>query len=116
MDKRKKIKGKRVIAGILLAGIMATTLAGCKNENISKKETEKIEKKIAETGFSKIHYVGNSFKKRSQVSDNSSLILSSHWRRGHWRNQRFGEKLIWIKPVIVNKSLGTPQKGHIYEI
>ena len=41
MDKRKKIKGKRVIAGILLAGIMATTLAGCKNENISKKETEK---------------------------------------------------------------------------
>ena len=87
----------------------------------SKKETEKIEKKIAETGFSKIHYVGNSFKKRSQVSDNSSLILSSHWRRGHWRNQRFGEKLIyekliWIKPVIVNKSLGTPQKGHIYEI
>ena len=30
-----------MIAGILLAGIMATTLAGCKNENISKKETEK---------------------------------------------------------------------------
>ena len=55
------------------------------------------------------------------VALNSSLILSSHWRRGHWRNQRFGEKLIyekliWIKPVIVNKSLGTPQKGHIYEI
>lgn len=87
----------------------------------SKKETEKIEKKIAETGFSKIHYVGNSFKKRSKVGDNSNLILSSHWRRGHWRNQRFGEKLInkkliWIRPVIVNKSLGNPQKGHIYEI
>ena len=92
-----------------------------KNNEKIKKETEKIEKKIAETGFSKIHYVGNSFKKRSQVSDNSSLILSSHWRRGHWRNQRFGEKLIyekliWIKPVIVNKSLGTPQKGPIYAI
>ena len=87
----------------------------------AKKKQKRLKKKIAETGFSKIHYVGNSFKKRSQVSDNSSLILSSHWRRGHWRNQRFGEKLIyekliWIKPVIVNKSLGTPQKGHIYEI
>ena len=35
------MKGKRVIAAILLVGILAATLAGCKNEDISKKETEK---------------------------------------------------------------------------
>ena len=35
------MKGKRVIAAILLVGISAATLAGCKNEDISKKETEK---------------------------------------------------------------------------
>ena len=35
------MKGKRVIAAILLVGISAATLAGCKNEDISKKEREK---------------------------------------------------------------------------
>ena len=41
MDKRKKIKGKRVIAGILLVGILVVTLSGCKNTGSGKKETEK---------------------------------------------------------------------------
>ena len=36
-----KMKGKRVIAGILLVGILATALAGCKNTGENKKETEK---------------------------------------------------------------------------
>ena len=35
------MKGKRVIAGILLAGILAVTLAGCKNTDKAKEETEK---------------------------------------------------------------------------
>ena len=35
------MKGKRIIAGILLVGILATTLAGCKNDSSSKKETER---------------------------------------------------------------------------
>ena len=35
------MKGKRVIAGILLAGILAVTLTGCKNTDNGKKETEK---------------------------------------------------------------------------
>ena len=35
------MKGKRVIAGILLAGILAVTLAGCKNKDNTKEETEK---------------------------------------------------------------------------
>ncbi len=35
------MKGKRGIAGILLAGILAVTLAGCKNTDSSREETEK---------------------------------------------------------------------------
>ena len=35
------MKGKRVIAGILLVGILAVTLTGCKNTDDSNKETEK---------------------------------------------------------------------------
>ena len=34
------MKGKRGIAGILLVGILAVTLTGCKNTDSSKKETE----------------------------------------------------------------------------
>ena len=34
------MKGKRVIAGILLVGILATALAGCKNADVTKKERE----------------------------------------------------------------------------
>ncbi len=35
------MKGKRVIAGILLVGILAVALAGCKNTDENKKETGK---------------------------------------------------------------------------
>ena len=35
------MKGKRVIAGILLVGILVGTLTGCKNTDGSKKETQK---------------------------------------------------------------------------
>ena len=35
------MKGKRVIAGMLLAGILAVTLTGCKNTDNTKEETEK---------------------------------------------------------------------------
>ena len=35
------MKGKRAIAGILLVGILATALAGCKNADVTKKEREK---------------------------------------------------------------------------
>lgn len=90
--------------------------------NFSKKESDKqkIIKKINETGFSKIQFVGNSFKKQS-FSDHHLNLNSSHWRRGHWRNQLFGSglqksKLVWIKPTIVNKEAGRPEKGHVYKL
>ena len=35
------MKRKKVIAGILLVGILATALAGCKNTDVTKKEREK---------------------------------------------------------------------------
>ena len=42
------MKGKRVIAGILLVGIIAVTLTGCKNTDGSKKETQKLESRTHE--------------------------------------------------------------------
>ncbi len=48
--------------------------------------------------------------------------LRTHWRRGHWRLQRYGEglsqcKRIWIKPVMVGSDqMGdpSPPPGHVY--
>jgi hypothetical protein len=84
------------------------------------KEQKKLDVKIDKLGFTKIKYVGQSFRRNNQIlfSDPS---VQSHWRRGHWRNQKYGEKLslrktIWIMPIIVNQEKGQPKKGHIYDI
>ena len=42
MDKRKIIKGKRVIAGILLVGILVVTLSGCKTQTAVKKKQKSL--------------------------------------------------------------------------
>ncbi len=46
---------------------------------------------------------------RNQSSSSQHSSFKSHWRRGHFRNQRYGEqnskqKLIWIEPVLVGLS------------
>lgn len=86
----------------------------------TEKELKKVSDKIDKLGFSKINYVGQSYK-RERSSLFSNIDIQSHWRRGHWRNQRIGEKLaekklIWILPTIVNKNRTLPIKGHIYNI
>lgn len=83
------------------------------------KQKKKIEKKINETGFSKILYFKNNYNKSINEFNNSN-IKSSHWRRGHWRKQPFGKdlkknKMVWIKPVLINKTdESTLHKGHVY--
>lgn len=44
---------------------------------------------------------------------------SIHWRRGHFRNQRYGEKLafskpVWIAPVLVNRELRAAESELVY--
>lgn len=85
------------------------------------REKTKIEQKINGCGFSKINYIGRSYKSQNIGNNITSGMHSSHWRRGHWRSQKFGpgllkEKLIWILPTIVNSNNGNPQKGHLYDV
>lgn len=83
------------------------------------KQKKKIEKKINETGFSKILYFGNT-NNRNINEFNESHRKSLHWRRGHWRKQPFGKglkknRMIWIKPVLINKTdEDILPKGHVY--
>jgi hypothetical protein len=86
----------------------------------SKRKTEIAETEIIRSGFTKIKYVGRKIKS-NYISNDLNGEISTHWRKGHWRNQKFGKnllesKLVWIMPTIVNKEKGEPKKGHIYEI
>lgn len=83
-------------------------------------EISKLKLKLEKQSYSKIHFLGNNLKKNF-LFEKSENELEPHWRRGHWRNQPFGKnlsdsKLIWIKPTIVRKDKGEPEKGHIYDI
>jgi hypothetical protein len=83
------------------------------------REQAKINQKIEDFGFTKIDYIGRSFK-RQQLKLVDGVTVQPHWRRGHWRNQKFGTQLkdsrmVWIMPTIVNSNLGKPLKGHIYQ-
>jgi hypothetical protein len=84
------------------------------------KDKNKIRNKIEQAGYTKINFVGQSFK-RDLTEINNSSVVQPHWRRGHWRNQKFGKKLkesklIWIMPTIVKSEMGKPVKGHLYDV
>ena len=77
-------------------------------------------KQIKDHGYSKIKFV-RSIIKKNEESISTGREVSPNWRRGHWRNQPFGQglslhKYIWINPTIVRKDKGHPESGHIYEI
>lgn len=87
----------------------------------TEKEKRKINEKIERAGFTKINFVGQAFKRRFNETVNSGPSVQPHWRRGHWRNQKFGEKLkesklIWIMPTIVNNEISKSINGHLYEV
>ena len=85
----------------------------------SKQQRETIENEIKSQGFTKINFLGDKY--RGTLSGQRHGELSTHWRRGHWRNQPWGHelkerKMIWIEPTIVRADKGEPLKGHIYKV
>lgn len=78
---------------------------------------------IKRIGFTKITFARLEESELTTEKDGTGTgtEVSPHWRRGHWRKQPYGTnlseiKLIWIKPTIVRKDMGSPKKGHIYEV
>ena len=85
----------------------------------TQKQVQRVVSKLVSMGYTKLKVCGNSFKKPKLQDDGGDV--RSHWRRGHWRQQPYGEslkerKIIWIRPTIVKKDKGTPEFGHIYEL
>lgn len=88
-----------------------TDILGNPTERNKKSETPK---QIKEQSFQNqkldeklrhVKLVGYKIKKRRDYKTGKKI--RAHWRRGHWRNQKYGtvgneaKKLIWIQPTIV---------------
>lgn len=66
-------------------------------------------KKIIRRALWKPNFIGEHFRvvyENQPTGDGTHRSPYAHWRRGHWRNQRYGEKLslvkrLWIQPVFV---------------
>lgn len=79
----------------------------------------KVESKLFANGYSMVRLIGSEYENHEDGVLHGSK--SAHWRRGHWRDQRYGEKnklikRIWMKPTRIGVgSIGNPpEKGHIY--
>ena len=92
-------------------------------QNGSEKEQKKAKAKAKSLGYRQIYLCGTAVQKSNsnivEISDSDKHKIT-HWRRGHWRNQRYGEKrmlskLLWIKPMIIGKNNEDIQ-GHEYHI
>ena len=87
------------------------------------KEQMRATSKLAALGYVPVHICGKQVTEQRSIHGIHSQEhghISTHWRRGHWRNQVHGparslRKLIWVMPVIVGtKSNEEPETGHLY--
>lgn len=87
----------------------------------SPKHKQRLLSKALAHGFRRVKFLGDTYRRAPGHGGDTAIAVQPHWRRGHWRNQPFGEarlerKLIWIKPTLVNRELGAPAGGRIYDV
>lgn len=87
------------------------------------KEQMRAKSKLAALGYVPVHICGKRIAEQRTlhgIHPQEHAHVSTHWRRGHWRNQVHGpawslRKLIWVMPVIVGaKDHDDPEAGHLY--
>lgn len=87
------------------------------------KEKSRATSKLAALGYVPVHICGKRIteqRDRLAMGVNTPGGVSTHWRRGHWRNQVHGpgrslRKLIWVLPMVVgSKENSEPDMGHLY--
>jgi hypothetical protein len=76
------------------------------NRAHSKRKRKKVVSKALQEGFRLIHFCGYNEEQSSGFRGDTATTVATHWRRGHWRNQRHGKgfadtKLVWIAPTLV---------------
>lgn len=97
------------------AGLLATVRAG------NPKQRQRAKSQLESMGYTKVHVCGSRLTPpvpSVTTGAEDGRPLRSHWRRGHWRRQPYGEgralrKLVWLMPVLVGAGDGEVV-GHIY--
>lgn len=80
----------------------------------------KLRSRMFSEGYAVVRLLGKELSGSQQSLTGSSL--KTHWRRGHWRQQRHGPqnslvKRIWVKPTMVNADHPHDDlPGHIYVV
>ena len=79
----------------------------------------KARQSLSAEGYAVVRYCGRRFSLPGTEGDGTGDPRATHWRRGHWRNQRCGPRLsqikrLWIKPVLVGAEHGEPERGRVY--
>lgn len=93
-----------------------------KAESADAKTATKAFSKLAAMGYSPVHICGKRIQEQmaqAGVSSGPQHGVTTHWRRGHWRNQVHGagrslRKLIWIMPMLIGGGHDADAPGHIY--
>jgi hypothetical protein len=93
-----------------------------KADSHSNKESSRAKSKLASLGYVPVHICGQRIEEQRQKAVSvSGSHPSTHWRRGHWRNQPHGpgrtlRKIIWMMPILVaaNSPKDEPDTGHLY--
>lgn len=81
----------------------------------SKGNKKKMESMLEKMGYRPLHFCGLKFvQEHVGIGGGSEESRRQHWRRGHWRNQPYGEgrqqyRLRWIQPMLVNRD---PESKH----
>lgn len=87
------------------------------------KERQKAISELEKLGFTAVHVCGQRIVQQKDIAvTRTGTGVRTHWRRGFWRRQPYGEgralrKLKWLMPVLVNadqSSADTEPDGHIY--
>lgn len=78
------------------------------NPSIKLKQRQEAKRQLIANGYYKVNFVGARFDySRCAHEDDHGREVRPHWRRAHWRLQRFGEgrqesRMVLIRQVLVN--------------
>lgn len=111
-DKRSVRRMTTLAVNLILA---ATSMPEMISRERILRPAKKDGKEVIRRALWKPNFIGEHFRIQYEHKDAEGTHRSphAHWRRGHWRNQRYGEKLsqvkrIWIQPVFVGLQPSSP--------
>lgn len=97
-------------------------------EDLKPGTRKTLENTLRNEGYRKVLFVGRRFAQSAQAIEVAKALgghtgrtLATHFRRGHYRPQAYGEKRllrkwIFVAPTVVNAHLAQDMPGKIYEV